>query len=85
MADIETRGGLDPSVRPDRATPWAAAVVATAAGDVWDALEFDDQRCTRMRAEDLCQVCGRPRSEEVYVLAAENRTHTTVQMYGGAL
>ncbi|MFJ7219955.1 hypothetical protein, partial [Amycolatopsis sp. NPDC098790] len=31
------------------------------------------------------QVCGRPRSEEVYVLAAENRTHTTVQMYGGAL
>ncbi|MFJ9782649.1 hypothetical protein ACIRSS_23915 [Amycolatopsis sp. NPDC101161] len=85
MADLEPRGVLGASVRADRATPWAAAVVATAAGDVWDALEFDDERCTRLRAEDLCQVCGRPRGEQVYLLAAENRAHETVQMYGGAL
>ena len=85
VADVEPDGTLSPGAPPARSTPWAAAVTVTPYGAVWDALEFDDARCARMRAEDLCQVCGRPRPERVFVLAARDRTHSTVPMYGGAL
>lgn len=84
-SDVEPDGTVRAGAPPARPTLWAATVIATPTGGVWDALEFDDERCARMRGEDLCQVCGRPRPEQVFVLAAQNRTHTTVLMYGGAL
>lgn len=84
-ADVEPDGTPSPGAPPARATPWAATVTVTPTGAVWDALEFDDVSCARMRAEDLCQVCGQPRPERVFVLAARDRAHSTVLMYGGAL
>lgn len=38
-----------------------------------------------MRCEDLCQVCGTPRSDVVYVLAPVGHVNTLVEMYGGAV
>ncbi|GAA2696839.1 MULTISPECIES: hypothetical protein [Actinosynnema] len=83
--DVEPDGTVSAGAPGARPTPWAATVIATASGGVWDALEFDEGRCERMLALDLCQVCGRPRGEQVFVLAAQNRSRTAVLMYGGAL
>ncbi|WNV84934.1 hypothetical protein [Umezawaea sp. Da 62-37] len=38
-----------------------------------------------MRVEDLCQLCGRPRGDEVYLLVPRDHADTMVVMYGGAL
>ncbi len=38
-----------------------------------------------MRTEDLCQLCGTPRTDTVYVMAPVHQTTTMVEMYGGAV
>ncbi|MET9002749.1 hypothetical protein [Amycolatopsis sp. NPDC004169] len=38
-----------------------------------------------MRTEDLCQLCGTPRTDIVYVLAPVEQISTMVEMYGGAV
>ncbi|MEV6871598.1 hypothetical protein [Amycolatopsis sp. NPDC051128] len=38
-----------------------------------------------MRTEDLCQLCGTPRADIVYVLAPVDQVTTMVEMYGGAV
>jgi len=38
-----------------------------------------------MRVEDLCQLCGTPRTDIVYVLAPVDQVSTMVEMYGGAV
>jgi hypothetical protein len=47
--------------------------------------KFDSRRADRMRREDLCQLCGTPRSDVVYVLALVGQVNTLVEMYGGAV
>ncbi|ALG12675.1 hypothetical protein [Kibdelosporangium phytohabitans] len=51
----------------------------------WDPWQFDDARAERMRNDDLCQVCGDPQSNLVYVLAPLHTTRSLVEMYGGAV
>ena len=50
----------------------------------WTAAGYDPKRATKMVAEDLCQLCGRPRGDEVYVLAGNPHSEQAV-MSGGAL
>ncbi|OXM61374.1 hypothetical protein CF165_38520 [Amycolatopsis vastitatis] len=38
-----------------------------------------------MRTADLCQVCGTPRMDTVYMLAPVDQVNTMVEMYGGAV
>ncbi|MET8848513.1 hypothetical protein [Amycolatopsis sp. NPDC004625] len=38
-----------------------------------------------MRTEDLCQLCGTPRTDIVFVLAPVSQVTTIVEMYGGAV
>ena len=61
--------------------PWAAEF-DPAQG--WTPVDYDPKRATKMVAEDLCQLCGRLRGDEVYVLAGNPDSEQAV-MSGGAL
>lgn len=50
----------------------------------WTPAGYDPKRATKMVAEDLCQLCGRLRGDEVYVLAGNPESEQLV-MPGGAL
>jgi hypothetical protein len=80
-ADVLGQGTRRPGAPSARPTAWAAEVVDGA----WDPWQFDLARAERMRAEDLCRLCGRPRGDQVYLLAPQRRSDTMVVMYGGAL
>lgn len=85
-ADLGPDGEPRPGRPGGRPTPWAAAVdTTTGIPSSWDPWLFDEDRADRMRAEDLCQVCGAPRGAEVFVLAPQPRRSPWVTMYGGAL
>lgn len=72
-----------PGARPQ---PWLAATSSDGAPRAgWDPWAFDDERGERMHQDDLCQVCGAPRVDVVYVLAPANQTSTLIEMYGGAV
>lgn len=76
-------GTLRAGARQGRPTVW----VADRTADGWDPWIFHEERAARMRTEDLCQLCGRPRAQWVYALAPTDRaqTDTSIAMYGGAL
>ncbi|WP_018333423.1 hypothetical protein [Actinomycetospora chiangmaiensis] len=61
--------------------PWVAEF-DTARG--WTPAGYDLKRATKMVTEDLCQLCGRARGNEVYVLAGIPGSEQ-VMMSGGAL
>lgn len=82
-ADIDSRG-VPVAGRPlARSTPWAASVSSDTGA--WDPWEFDTERASRMRRDDLCQVCGSARSAEVFVLAPQPYVGPLVAVWGGAL
>jgi hypothetical protein len=68
-----------PAVRP---TPWISLVNKNG---TWDPWAFDENRNHEMREKDLCQVCGGPRSDEVFVLAPLSHARQSTDMQGGAL
>ncbi|WIV52934.1 hypothetical protein [Amycolatopsis nalaikhensis] len=85
--DLDRAGQPRPDRPRERPQPWLAAATT---GDCtprtkWDPWKFDSHRADRMRREDLCQVCGVPRSDIVYVLAPATQVGTLVEMYGGAV
>lgn len=72
-----------PATRP---VPWLAQHDSDGA---WSAYEFDDRRTDAMLCDDLCQMCGEPRGDQVFTLASErpDRAHRkdAETMHGGAL
>ncbi len=51
----------------------------------WDPWKFDSRRAGRMRTDDLCQLCGTPRTDTVYVVAPVDQASTMMEIYGGAV
>lgn len=84
--DLDNTGAPLPHRPRARPQPWLAETATHGerrAG--WDPRKFDHDRAERMRYGDLCQVCGAPRTDVVYVLAPANQIGTMVEMYGGAV
>jgi hypothetical protein len=44
----------------------------------WTPAGYDPKRATRMVALDLCQLCGQPRGDEVYVLGGDGEPEQVV-------
>lgn len=84
-ADLDHTGALLPQRPQSRPQPWLAASGPDTRGGGWDPWKFDSHRAGRMRTEDLCQLCGTPRTDVVYVLAPVDQVNTLVEMYGGAV
>jgi hypothetical protein len=85
IADLDHTGAPSPQRPQSRSQLWLAASGAGTRGGGWDPWKFDSHRAGRMRTEDLCQFCGTPRTDIVYVLAPVDRINTVVEMYGGAV
>ncbi|QKV74087.1 hypothetical protein [Amycolatopsis sp. Hca4] len=84
-ADLDHTGVLLPQRPQSRPQPWLAASGPGTRGGGWDPWKFDNHRAGRMRTEDLCQLCGTPRTDIVYVLAPVEQVSTMAEMYGGAV
>jgi hypothetical protein len=84
-ADLDHTGALLPQRPVTRPQPWLAANGPGTRGGGWDPWKFDSYRAGRMRTEDLCQLCGTPRTGTVYLLVPVGQVNTMVEMYGGAV